>query len=137
MKLFAAMVLSLSLLASAFAQANQTITRSEARAGANPSAQDAQKISITRNSSPPPQMREVENFTGSVGVEPLLQATEPSHLSGSRVTFAPGARTAWHSHPLGQTLIVTTGAGWVQQEGGEKQEIRAGDVVWTPPGVKH
>jgi 4-carboxymuconolactone decarboxylase len=82
-------------------------------------------------------MREAENFTGSVAVEPLLQANEPSRLSGARVTFAPGARTAWHTHPLGQTLIVTAGVGWVQQEGGEKQEIRPGDVVWTPPGVKH
>jgi 4-carboxymuconolactone decarboxylase len=82
-------------------------------------------------------MREAENFTGSVGVEPLLEATAPSRLAGSRVTFAPGARTDWHTHPLGQTLIVTAGAGWVQQEGGEKQEIRLGDVVWTPPGVKH
>jgi 4-carboxymuconolactone decarboxylase len=82
-------------------------------------------------------MREVENFTGAVSVEPLLQANDPSRLAGARVTFAPGARTAWHSHPLGQTLIVTAGVGWVQQEGGEKQEIRPGDVVWTPPGVKH
>jgi 4-carboxymuconolactone decarboxylase len=66
-----------------------------------------------------------------------MQATDPSRLAGARVTFAPGARTDWHTHPLGQTLIVTAGAGWVQQEGGEKQEIKVGDVVWTPPGVKH
>lgn len=104
---------------------------------AQPNAQNAKNISITRNSSPPPQMREAENFTGSVGVEMLVEATTPSPLSAGRVTFAPGARTNWHSHPLGQTLIVTTGAGWVQQEGGEKQEIKVGDVVWTPPGVKH
>jgi 4-carboxymuconolactone decarboxylase len=82
-------------------------------------------------------MREAENFTGAVGVEMVIQATEPSPLGAGRVTFAPGARTNWHSHPLGQTLIVTAGAGWVQQEGGEKQEMRVGDVVWTPPGVKH
>jgi 4-carboxymuconolactone decarboxylase len=104
---------------------------------AQPNAQKAKNLSITRNSAPPPQMREAENFTGSVGVEMLVEATAPSPLSVGRVTFAPGARSAWHSHPLGQTLIVTTGAGWVQQEGGEKQEIRVGDVVWTPPGVKH
>lgn len=104
---------------------------------AQPNSQNAKPLSITRNSAPPPQMREAENFTGSVGVEPLLEATIPSRLAGGRVTFAPGARTNWHSHPMGQTLIVTAGAGWVQQEGGEKQEIKLGDVVWTPPGVKH
>lgn len=124
MNLFAAMVTSLALFALAFAQTNQ--------AGAG-----AKTISITRTSSQPPPMREAENFTGSVGVEPLVDATAPSPLTAARVTFAPGARTAWHSHPLGQTLIVTTGAGWVQQEGGAKQEIRVGDVVWTPPGMKH
>lgn len=132
-KLFAAMVMLLSLLASASAQNNQS--RAGGRTGA--ATQESQPVSITRSSSQPPQMREVENFTGSVGVEPLLEATAPSRLAGARVTFAPGARTAWHSHPLGQTLIVTAGVGWVQQEGGEKQEIRTGDVVWTPPGVKH
>lgn len=104
---------------------------------AQPNDQKTKTLSITRNSAPPPQMREAENFTGSVGVEMLVEATTPSPLNAARVTFAPGARTAWHSHPLGQTLIVTTGAGWVQQEGGEKQEIKIGDVVWTPPGVKH
>ena len=118
MKLFAATTITLALFASAFAQTNQA-------------------IKITRNGAQPPQMREAENFTGSVGVEPILEATAPSRRAGGRVTFAPGARTAWHSHPLGQTLIVTAGAGWVQQEGGEKQEMKVGDVVWTPPGVKH
>jgi 4-carboxymuconolactone decarboxylase len=143
--LFAAMTLSLSLLTLASSQTNGQASgqTNQARAGArtstatNASTQKSQTISITRSSSHPPQMREVENFTGAVGVEPVLQASEPSRLAGARVTFAPGARTAWHSHPLGQTLIVTAGVGWVQQEGGEKQEIRPGDVVWTPPGVKH
>lgn len=125
MNLFAAIATSF-LCVAVSAQTNRTAT-----------AQNPKNISITRNSSQPPQMREAENFTGSVGVEPLLDATAPSRLAGGRVTFAPGARTAWHSHPLGQTLIVTAGAGWVQQEGGAKQEIRVGDVVWTPPGVKH
>lgn len=62
---------------------------------------------------------------------------DPSHTSGAYVTFEPGARSAWHTHPLGQTLIVTAGTGWVQQEGGEKQDIKPGDVIWIPPGVKH
>jgi 4-carboxymuconolactone decarboxylase len=141
MKLFAATVISLSLLASASSQTsgqtNQAGAGARTGAATNASAQGSQTISITRSSSQPPQMREVENFTGAVGVEPLFQANEPSRLAGARVTFAPGARTAWHIHPLGQTLIVTAGVGWVQQEGDEKQEIRPGDVVWTPPGVNH
>ncbi len=141
MKLFATSVISLLLFASASAQTSSQTNRAGAAAkkgaATSASAQKSQSISITRNSSPSLQMREAENFTGSVGVEPLLEATAPSRLAGGRVTFAPGARTAWHSHPLGQTLIVTAGAGWVQQEGGEKQAIRVGDVVWTPPGVKH
>lgn len=141
MKLFAAIVLSFAPLAAASSQANgQTSGQTNpARAGARAGAatQEAKTIRITRSSSQPPQMREVENFTGSVGVESFLEATAPSPLIGARVTFAPGARTAWHSHPLGQTLVVTAGIGYVQQEGGEKQEIRPGDVVWTPPGVKH
>ena len=137
MKLLTATVLSLSLLASSSAQTNQTGAGRRSGAAANTPSKGPQAMSITRSSSHPPQMREVENFTGSVGVEPLLPANGPSRLAGARVTFAPGARTAWHSHPLGQTLIVTAGLGWVQQEGGEKQEIRPGDIVWTPPGVKH
>ena len=72
-----------------------------------------------------------------MSVEPLFPVNSPSRTSGGSVTFEPGARSAWHTHPLGQTLIVTAGTGWVQQWGGEKQEIRPGDVVWTPPGVKH
>lgn len=115
------------------AQTNRIATTS----GTDAAVQNPKAISITRNSAQPPQMRESENFTGSVSVEPLLVATAPSRLSGGRVTFAPGARTAWHSHPLGQTLIVTAGAGWVQQRGSEKQEVRVGDVIWTPPGVEH
>jgi 4-carboxymuconolactone decarboxylase len=132
-KLFAVMVIMLSLFASACSQAKgQT---NQVRTGAV--TQEMKPLSITRNSSPPPQMREAENFTGYVGVEMLVEATDPSPQNAARVTFAPGARTNWHSHPMGQTLIVTTGAGWVQQEGGEKQEMKVGDVVWTPPGVKH
>jgi 4-carboxymuconolactone decarboxylase len=101
------------------------------------SAQESPRISIMRKSTQPPQMRSVENFTGSVGIEPFLEASEPSRLAGARVTFAPGARTAWHTHPLGQTLIVTAGVGLVQQWGGPIQEIRPGDVVRIPPNQKH
>jgi quercetin dioxygenase-like cupin family protein len=78
-----------------------------------------------------------DRFTGSVRVRSLFDPTEPSRTSGGVVTFQPGARSAWHTHPLGQILIVTDGVGWTQQWGGPVQVIRKGDVVWIPPGVKH
>lgn len=76
-------------------------------------------------------------FTGTVRVDPLFQAPEPARVSSAHVTFEPGARTAWHTHPLGQTLIVTSGCGCAQREGGPIEEIRPGDVVWFAPGEKH
>ena len=76
-------------------------------------------------------------FTGTVRIDPLFPAKAPARAAGASVTFEPGARTAWHTHPLGQTLIITAGFGWVQQEGGPVEEVRPGDVVWFPPGVKH
>ena len=76
-------------------------------------------------------------FTGTVRIDPLFQAKDPARVASASVTFEPGARTAWHTHPLGQTLIVTAGLGWVQREGGPVEEIRPGDVVWFPPGLKH
>jgi quercetin dioxygenase-like cupin family protein len=76
-------------------------------------------------------------FTGTVRIDPLFQAPDPALVSMASVTFEPGARTAWHTHPLGQTLIVTAGCGWAQREGGSIEEIRPGDVVWFPPGEKH
>jgi quercetin dioxygenase-like cupin family protein len=78
-----------------------------------------------------------EWFTGSVKIEPLFEAPDPARARGATVTFEPGARTAWHTHPLGQTLIVTAGLGWAQRHGGPIEEIRPGDVVWFPPGEKH
>lgn len=78
-----------------------------------------------------------ENFTGSVRVDPLFQPSAPSRTAGAYVTFEPGARSAWHTHPLGQTLVVTAGVGRVQAWGGPVEELRPGDVVWTPPGQKH
>jgi len=79
----------------------------------------------------------VDWFTGTVRIDPLFQANAPTRASDASVTFKPGARTAWHTHPLGQTLIVTAGRGWVQREGGAIEEIRPGDVVWFPPNEKH
>lgn len=78
-----------------------------------------------------------EWFTGTVRIDPLFQANDPARAMGASVTFEPGARTAWHTHPLGQTLIVTAGCGWVQREGCPIEEIHPGDVVWFPPGEKH
>jgi quercetin dioxygenase-like cupin family protein len=78
-----------------------------------------------------------EWFTGTVRVDPLFSPPDPARVSGALVTFEPAARTAWHTHPLGQTLIVTAGCGWAQREGGPTDEIRQGDVVWFAPGEKH
>ena len=94
-------------------------------------------MDIKRSGSQPSNPGPADWFTGTVQVEPLFNAPEPARAAGARVTFQPGARTAWHTHPLGQTLIVTAGAGWVQQEGGPVEEVRPGDVVWFPPGVRH
>jgi quercetin dioxygenase-like cupin family protein len=94
-------------------------------------------MEIKRSGSQPSGKGPPEYFTGAVRVDPLFQAPDPARVSGSSVTFEPGARTAWHTHPLGQTLIVTSGFGWVQREGGSIEEVQPGDVVWFPPGEKH
>jgi quercetin dioxygenase-like cupin family protein len=102
-----------------------------------PAGLHAQTIEITRNGSQPSTKGSAQYFTGSVRVDPLFPAKEPSRTSGGLVTFEPSARSAWHTHPAGQILIVTAGAGRVQQWGGPIEEIRPGDVVRIPPGVKH
>jgi quercetin dioxygenase-like cupin family protein len=94
-------------------------------------------MDIKRNGSQPSGKGPGDYFSGSVRIDPLFQAPDPARVTGSCVTFEPGARTAWHTHPLGQTLIVTSGRGWVQREGGPVEEIKPGDVVWFPPGEKH
>ena len=118
MRIVIAAAISLSLLAPAFAQTNPQLKI--ARAGTQPSSKGP-----------------AEYFTGAVRVDPLFQPQAPTRAAGAYVTFEPGARSAWHTHPLGQTLVVTAGVGRVQRWGGAVEEIRAGDVVWTPPGVKH
>ncbi|HYH01243.1 MAG TPA: cupin domain-containing protein [Terriglobales bacterium] len=95
------------------------------------------QVEIQRSGSQPSNKGPAEWFTGSVRIDPLFDAKPPARASAATVTFEPGARTAWHTHPAGQRLIVTAGAGWVQQWGGEIQEIRPGDVVSIPPGEKH
>jgi len=94
-------------------------------------------MEIKRNGSQPSGKGPAEWFTGNVHIEPLHQAPAPARASISHVTFEPGARTAWHSHPLGQTLIVTAGSGLVQSWGKSIEEIQPGDVVWSSPGEKH
>jgi quercetin dioxygenase-like cupin family protein len=94
-------------------------------------------MDIKRSGSQPSGKGPAEYFTGSVRVDPLMQTPDPARVAGASVTFEPGARTAWHTHPLGQTLIVTSGRGWVQVWGGRVEEIHPGDVVWFLPGEKH
>ena len=94
-------------------------------------------MEIKSNGSRPSGKGPAEWFTGTVRVDPLFQADKPARVSGASVTFEPSARTAWHTHPLGQTLIVTAGVGWAQREDGPIEEIRPGDVIWFPPGEKH
>ena len=94
-------------------------------------------MEIKRNDTRPSSKGPADYFTGTVRVESLFEATAPARVRGANVTFEPGARTAWHTHPLGQTLIVTAGSGLVQRLGGPIEEIRLGDVVWFPPGEKH
>jgi quercetin dioxygenase-like cupin family protein len=94
-------------------------------------------MDIKRSGSRPSGKGPAEYFTGNVRIDPLFEAPDPARARGASVTFEPGARSAWHTHPLGQTLIVTSGCGWVQSEGAPKMEIRPGDVVWCPPKEKH
>jgi quercetin dioxygenase-like cupin family protein len=94
-------------------------------------------MEIARIGSQPSQKGPAEYFTGSVRIDARFQRPDPARVGGGIVTFEPGARTAWHTHPLGQTLIVVSGAGWVQVDGGKKEDIRQGDIVWFAPGEKH
>jgi quercetin dioxygenase-like cupin family protein len=94
-------------------------------------------MDIARSGSKPSGKGSAEWFTGTVRIDPLFQAASPARVAGASVTFEPGARTAWHTHPLGQTLIVTAGAGRAQRWGGPVEEIRPGDVIWFAPGEKH
>ena len=94
-------------------------------------------MEIKRAGSAPSNKGPADWFTGNVRIDPLLQPVPPARAAGASVTFEPGARTAWHTHPLGQTLIVIAGFGWAQRDGGPVEEIRPGDIVWFPAGEKH
>jgi quercetin dioxygenase-like cupin family protein len=97
----------------------------------------AEPMAISRNGERASVAGPANTFTGQVTVTPMFSASKHSNASGGLVEFTPGARSNWHTHPAGQTLVITSGTGWVQQEGDEKIEIKPGDVIWTPPGVKH
>jgi quercetin dioxygenase-like cupin family protein len=94
-------------------------------------------VEIKRNGSQPSGKAPADWFTGAVRIDPLFESPEPARARGASVTFEPGARTAWHTHPLGQTLIIIAGAGRVQRESGPVEEVRPGDVVWFAPNEKH
>ena len=94
-------------------------------------------MEMKRYGSQPSVKGTAEYFTGEVRIDPLFEAPEPARVRGASVRFEPGARTAWHTHPLGQTLIIRSGLGWAQRWDGPIEEIRPGDVVWFPPGEKH
>ena len=94
-------------------------------------------MEIKRIGSQPSAKGPADWFTGTVRIDPLFDAPQPARAGAASVTFEPGARTAWHTHPLGQTLIVTAGSGWAQREGGPVEEIKPGDVVAFAPGEKH
>ena len=134
MKLIAATIMLLFTLVSnsAHAQAASPSGTSQSEPAPN-----SQKIKITRSDLLQPKKGSADYFTGSVQVQELFPAYDPSRTSGGKVTFEPGARSAWHTHPLGQILIVTEGTGWIQHWGGPIEEIRKGDVIWIPAGVKH
>ena len=122
MRIFVTIAISLTMLAP-FAQ-SQT-------------ARDPETIQITRSASQPPRPAPADTFTGTAWIDSSFQTNAPARMSGARLVFEPGARTAWHTHPLGQLLIMTAGTGRVQRWGDPVDEIRQGDVVWIPPGQKH
>lgn len=127
--------LKMLVLAAAALAAPAVLTMTQAPAVA--AEEKGAAMHIARAGSQPSRRGQAELFTGGVRVDPLASVHEPSRVAASYVTFEPGARTAWHSHPLGQTLVVTAGVGWVQQEGKPVEEIKPGDVVWIPPGLRH
>lgn len=122
-----ALLVSLSLLAPVATVADDAFAAGE---GGSPQT-------VTRAGTQPAIPGPADYFTGKVRIEPLFPAKDPDSVTGAYVTFEPGARTAWHIHPAGQHLVVTAGQGWTQAAGGPKVELRPGDVVWCPPGVKH
>ncbi|HEX9964962.1 MAG TPA: cupin domain-containing protein [Allosphingosinicella sp.] len=133
MRLFAAAALPLSLLACAGEQPQAE----QAQPQANSLQGRAEEMEISRGASRPAGPGPADYFTGRVTIAPLFEANGSSQVGAALVTFASGARTAWHMHPMGQRLVVVSGTGWTQVEGGEVETFRAGDVVWCPPNLRH
>src|SRR3954470_18999447 len=104
---------------------------------ATPAGAEEDRMEVSREETRPASAGPAETFTGEVSVKPLFGTNDDRKFSSGQVTFSPCARSAWHTHPAGQTLIVLSGTGWVQEWGQERQQLEPGDVVWTPPGVKH
>jgi len=127
MKVLAVTLISLSLFALVASQAQTNAAK----------APTSSSIKIARSDSLQSNKGSAQYFTGSIHVQQLFPAYDPSRTSGGKVTFEAGARSAWHTHPFGQILIVTDGTGWIQQWGAPIEEIRKGDVIWIPAGVKH
>jgi quercetin dioxygenase-like cupin family protein len=123
--------------AGAAAVALPTLLRAQPATRSTHQQNSTMDIEITRNGSQPSAKGPADWFTGTTRIDPLFAAKESARAAAALVTFEPGARTAWHTHPLGQTLVITSGLGWVQREGGPVEEVRPGDVVWFPPGLKH
>jgi quercetin dioxygenase-like cupin family protein len=134
MKRIYIVVLPLAMQATAMCQADAP---SSPDAGTLEQQQAGKSQVIIRTGSQPSSKGSADTFTGDVRVAPLFPAGAPASYSGGAVSFEAGARSAWHTHPAGQYLIVTNGVGWTQQWGGPVMEIRPGDIVWCPPGVKH
>jgi quercetin dioxygenase-like cupin family protein len=130
-------ILSLTLITVVVPLVNKATSAQTAQAQTASNAPGADTVNVARGGSRPSQKGPAENFTGSVRIDPLFDPEGPSDAGGSSVTFEPRARTAWHTHPRGQTLVVTAGGGRVQNWGGAMQEIRPGDVARIGPGVKH
>jgi quercetin dioxygenase-like cupin family protein len=137
MKRLATFAVTMCLLASAGAHANTTLSTQVTSPASSGTSQGQPDLRIARAGSQPSARGPADYFTGLVRVDMLFPATAPSRMSGGSVTFEPGARTAWHTHPVGQVLVVTAGVGWLQREGGSVEEMRPGDVIWIPPGLKH
>ena len=137
MRRCAATIISLSLLAWACAPVRTEGAAAQAGPLTASTTVDAATIRIVRGGTQHSRKAPIEYFTGSVRIDPLFETRESSHTCGAYVTFEPGARSAWHTHPLGQILLVTAGAGRVQRWGGPVEEMRQGDVVWIPAGIKH
>lgn len=135
MKHLATTALALTLIACAPGEQQQQSEAQPASTSAQPQAATAMEVS--RRATRQPSRGPAEWFTGTATITPLFDAKGPSQVGAARVRFEPGARTAWHKHPLGQRLVVLEGSGWTQVEGGPVEAIGAGDVVWCPPGVRH